>query len=230
MSTTFSESRPAAQASAYGGVIDAIGGIAAAAIAIVGLSGYHPELMAAIATIVFGAALLIEGGTLLSEYTLVMPAIMNPAELANGGISVMFLTGVGGIVLGILALLGIAPATLTAVAVIAFGAAMLMSAGAVRHLFVLQSAERRAAVRSSSELIAGEMASGSAGVHVLAGVTALVLGIIAVAGVNYAVLTLSALLVLGATFILTGSSLSGLVMGFMREDGAARERMPRTPL
>lgn len=225
MSSTFVESRPAAQATAYGGVIDAIGGIAAAAIAIVGLSGYHPEIMAAVATIVFGTALLIEGGTLLSEYTLVMPTVANATDLADGGISVMFLTGIGGIVLGILALLGIVPATLTAVSVIAFGAAMLMSSGAVRHLFVLQSAARRAAVRSNSELIAGEMASGSAGVHVLSGVTAVVLGIIAVAGVHNAVLTLTALLVLGATFILTGSSLSGLVMSFMRQ-----ERAPRTPL
>jgi hypothetical protein len=229
MSTTFAE-RGAAQAGAYGGVIDAIGGIAAAVIAIVGLSGYHPEIMGAVATIVFGAALLIEGGTLLSEYTLVMPAVANPADLANGGISVMFLTGVGGIVLGILALLGIAPATLTAVSVIAFGAAMLMSAGAVRHLFVLQSSVRRATVRSGGELIAGEMASGSAGVHVLSGVTALVLGIVAVASVGSAVLTLTALLVLGATFILTGSSLSGLVMEFMRDEGAGHERLPRTPL
>ncbi|MGH8141293.1 MAG: hypothetical protein ACREU2_02050, partial [Steroidobacteraceae bacterium] len=65
MNTAYVDTRSAGgTATAYGGVIDAIGGIAAAVIAIVGLTGFHPELMAGIATIVFGAALLIEGGTL----------------------------------------------------------------------------------------------------------------------------------------------------------------------
>jgi len=53
---------------AYGWFADAIGGTAAAVLAIIGLAGVHSEMMVAIATIIFGAALLIEGGTMLSEY------------------------------------------------------------------------------------------------------------------------------------------------------------------
>jgi uncharacterized integral membrane protein len=65
-------------------------------------------------------------------------------------------------------------------------------------------------------LLAGEMASGSASVQMLAGLAAIVLGVLAVAGVNQTILTLAALLVLGSAVILTGSALTGLIMGFMR--------------
>jgi hypothetical protein len=49
----------------------------------------------------------------------------------------------------------------------------------------------------------------------LAGLAAIVLGILAVTGTNPTVLTLVGLLVLGATVLLTGSTLSGVAMGFM---------------
>ncbi|HEX4023626.1 MAG TPA: hypothetical protein VHX52_02815 [Steroidobacteraceae bacterium] len=219
MNTAYVDTRSSgATATAYGGVIDAIGGIAAAVIAIVGLTGFHPELMAGVATIVFGAALLIQGGTLLSEYAVVMSAVPTAADSGgDGGLSVMFLAGAGGIVLGVLALLGIAAAPLTSIAVITFGAALVLSSSSVRHLFVLQSAARRATARSGAEMLAGEMASGSAGVQLLTGLTAIVLGILSVAGARAPVLTLTALLILGVTFIITGSTLSGLVMSFMRQ-------------
>jgi hypothetical protein len=35
---------------------------------VLGLAGVHPILMVGIATIIFGVALLIQGGTMLSEY------------------------------------------------------------------------------------------------------------------------------------------------------------------
>jgi hypothetical protein len=60
------------------------------------------------------------------------------------------------------------------------------------------------------------MASGSAGVQLLTGLSAGVLGILAVAGENPVLLTLVALLLLGITVLLSGSALSGLVMSFMR--------------
>lgn len=218
MNTAYMDTRAAATATAYGGVIDAIGGIAAAVVAIVGLTGFHPELMAAVAVIVFGAAMLIQGGTLLSEYAVVMPIVAGAdGVVGDDGLAVMFLAGAGGIVLGILALLGIASAALISIAIIVYGAALVLSSSSVRHLFVLQAAARRASGRSGTQMLAGEMASGSAGMQLLAGLAAIVLGILSVAGTRAPVLTLSALLILGVTFILTGSTLSGLVMSFMRQ-------------
>lgn len=228
MNTTLVESRARPNdAAAYGGLIDAIGGIATAVIAIVALAGFAPDVLAGICTIVFGAALLIEGGTLLSEYVQISSTEATSEEqLTGGGLSAMFLFGIGGIVLGVLALLGIAPAALISVAVIAYGSTLLLSSSSVRQLYLLQSATMRTAgIRSGSELMAGGMASGSAGVQLLAGLAAIVLGILAVSGSHTLLLTLVALLVLGVTELLTGSALSALVLSFMRpvRPGTARE-------
>jgi len=233
MSSTYTESSSApVEAAAYGGLADAIGGIATIVLAILALAGVHREIILPIAVIVFGAALLIQGGTMLSEYaSIIFPAGSAGAsseQFGVGSLSSLFLVGVAGIVLGILALLGITPEILTAIAVIAFGSALVLTSNAVRHLYMLQSSASRSgdAPRPGAELLAGEMASGSAGVQMLAGLASLVLGILAVLGINHDILTLAALIVLGATVILTGSALSGLVIGFMRSTSHRRHAMP----
>jgi hypothetical protein len=168
---------------------------------------------------------------MLSEYaSIIFPAGSISAssdQFGVGNLSILFLVGVAGIVLGILALLGITPEILTAIAVIAFGSALMLTSNSVRHLYMLQSfASRSGAPRAGTELLAGEMASGSAGVQMLAGLASMVLGILAVLGINHSTLTLAALIVLGATVILTGSALSGLVIGFMRSTSHRRHVMP----
>jgi hypothetical protein len=189
-------------------------------LAIIGLTGFDPEGMAGIATIVLGAALLIQGGTILTEYSNVIFATATPVSvdrIGGEGLSAMFIVGAGGIVLGVLALLGIASGTLTAIAVIAFGSALLLGSSLVRQLYLLQmQAQQSTGPRSGNELLTGQMAAGSAGVQLLAGLAAVVLGILAVAGQSATVLTLAALLLLGVTVLLTGSTLSGLVLSFMR--------------
>jgi hypothetical protein len=232
MTSSYTETSSApVEAAAYGGLADAIGGIATVVLAIIALAGVHPEVILPIAVIVFGAALLIQGGTMLSEYaSIIFPAgtTGTPSEhIGVGSLSTLFLVGVAGIVLGILALLGLATGTLCAIAVIAFGSALLLSSNSVRNLYMLQSsASRSGASRPGTELLAGEMASGSAGVQMLAGLAAIVLGILAVIGINQNTLLLAALIILGATVILTGSALSGLVVGFMRSTGQRRTVTP----
>ena len=226
--STFSSSETTFQeAASYGGLVDAVGGIATIILAIIALAGVHEPLLVSIATIVFGAALLIQGGTMLSEYThAVLPGsgAASAEEFGGGGLSAVFLVGAAGIVLGILALIGIYPATLTAVAVIGFGAALVLSSNAVWCLYRMKRGSAR--VTSGSEMLASEMASGSAAMQLLAGLAAIVLGILAVTGSNPAVLTMVGLLVLGATVLLTGSTLSGAVMGFMAPTPAPRRWSP----
>jgi hypothetical protein len=207
----------------YGGFADAVGGIATVVLAIIGLTGIHSDILASIATIVFGAALLIQAGTMLSEYANVMyPTGGSEAasEFSGGSVAALFLVGAAGIVLGILALLGIYPMVLTSISAIAFGAGLVVSSNAVWHLQVLKrmSLISREAQdwRFGSQMLAGEMAVGSAGTQALAGLAALILGILAVVGTYPGYLTLVALLVVGATVVLTGSALSGAALGFMR--------------
>lgn len=227
MSTMITSENTFQEAATYGGFVDAIGGIATVVLAIVALSGIHQPTLAAIAVIVFGAALLIQGGTMLTEYTkLMFPAgVAQPAqEGAGGGLPALFLVGASGIVLGVLALLDIVAGTLVSSAVIAFGAALLVSSNSVWHLYrAKRTAQQTPTERmlSGGEILAGEMASGSAAVQGISGVAAIVLGILAVSGINTAILTLVALLVMGATVLLTGSTLSGAAMSFMEPTPAA---------
>jgi hypothetical protein len=226
MSLTYPE-RLIGQNAAYGGFVDAAGGIASVVLAIIGLAGTASETMIAIAVIIFGAALLIQGGTLLSEYARIMfpPGGSATVEQFGGGsLSAVFLAGAAGIVLGILALLGLNPTILTAAAIIAFGAALVLSSNSVWHLHLLKrSALRSQREAGANEILANEMAFGSASLQALAGLAGVVLGIIGLAGSHTVTLTLVALLALGGTLILTGSTLSATVMSFMRPAPEAPE-------
>jgi len=210
---------------AYGGFADAIGGIATVVLAIIGLSGVHSDLIVAIATIIFGAALLVHAGSMLSDYThVIFPSgsgTVSGSDFAGGSLAAVFLVGAAGIILGVLALLGLYAVQLSAIAVIAFGSSLVLSSNAIWHLYLLKRAsmmtrEAREDSRSGSEILAGEMASGSAGMQALAGLAAAILGILAVVGTYPAVLTLVALLILGASIVLTGGALSGAALSFMR--------------
>jgi len=208
----------------YGGLIDAIGGLATIVIAIVGLSGVNAPMLAAIATIVFGAALLIQGGTMLSEYARIMfPAGSTATQVegfGGGSLSVVFLVAVAGIVLGVLALLGIQPTALIPIATIAFGSALLLSSNTVWQLHALGQESLRSkagAIPSSGDTLACELAFGSAGVQGLAGLAVIVLGVLALVGVaNGLTLNLVAFVALGATLLLTGGALSATLHSFMR--------------
>ncbi len=213
---------------AYGGLIDAAGGVATVVLAVCGLANVNPPILTAIATIVFGVALLIQGGTMMSEYAQAMSptggvttTTFSAEELGGSSLSAVFLVGAAGIVLGILALLNIHGDVLLPSAVIAFGAALLLSSNAVWRIYVRRNAARTDTTGMTEhrgrEMVASEMASGSSSIQALAGLAAVVLGILALTGAgNDAILNLVALLALGATLVLTGSALSATVMGFMR--------------
>lgn len=210
------------ETAAYGALIDAIGGIATIVLAVIGLAGVHASLMTSIATIVFGVALLIQGGTMMSEFAQIL--LPNDTRVAAfdqfGGtsLSVVFMAGAAGIVLGILALLGIHAMVLTPVAVIVFGTALVLSSNAVWQLYMLRQAARGIgqSQHAGVEVILSEIASGSAGIQALAGLSAIVLGILAVSGEADLTLNLVALLALGATIVLTGGSLTATILSFMR--------------
>ncbi len=223
---SFGETFTREKGAAYGGFADAIGGLATIVLAIVGLAGMHSNLMVGIATVVFGAALLIQGGAMLSEYAGIMfPAggkVATADHFGGGSLSSIFLVGGTGIVLGVLALLGIDSLTLCSIALIGFGMALVLSSRAVWHLYSIKRAMMTGEeeIVPGSEFLASEMASGSAGIQALTGLTAVILGILALVGtgVNTVILILVALLVLGGTLVVTGSAWSGTVLRFMKEE------------
>jgi hypothetical protein len=210
----------------YGGFVDAAGGIATVILAIIGLTGMQEMMLLSIVTIIFGASLLIQGGTMLSEYArLIYPAgaTTGPMERQFGGgaLSSVFIAGATGVILGVLSLLGMFPLMLSSIAVIAFGAALVLSSNSVLNMHEMRMAMMRQAqpqMYTGNEILAAEMATGSAGIQALAGLAAIVLGILAIiGGMGHPVaLSMVALLGLGGTLIMTGTTLSGVVEGFMR--------------
>jgi len=228
MSTTYStETGATGESATYGGFVDALGGIATIVLTIIALSGVKADILLSIATIVFGAALLIQGGAMLSEFAQIEATAETPTASSGAGLSGLFLVGVAGIVLGVLALLGVHALMLTSVAVIAFGGALVVSASAVWQLLTSRSmASRFQSHGSMLSAIASDVAAGSSGVQGMAGLAVIVLGILAVSGTYSLALTLVALLVAGAAIVMTGSTLSGAMIGFMRSP--PRERVSIT--
>jgi hypothetical protein len=213
---SYSSSTTSTEVASYGGFVDALGGIATIVLAIIGLAGVKSVDLLSIATVVFGAALLIQGGAMLSEYAGIEVGEAGTST-GGGGLASLFGVGVAGIVLGVLALLGVRAPILTSVAAIAFGGALIISASSVWALLTSRSVAARFETRNTMlQRVAAEIAAGSSGVQAMAGLAVIVLGILAVSGIYTEELALVALLVAGAAVVMTGSTLSGTMIGFMR--------------
>jgi hypothetical protein len=118
----------------------AIGGLATAVLAIVGLAHVFPVYLAAVASILLGGAFLAEGASLTARFTRFLRQSSGMSQERvdlGGGASAPFLAGCTGIVLGILSLLGVVPEVLMAVAVIVFGAGLVVGGGASARLHSL---------------------------------------------------------------------------------------------
>lgn len=218
MSLTVRETASLDSAYAYGGAADAIGGIATVILAICGLAGINPPFMAVIATIVFGAGALIHSASLRAHYH---QAMLEPGEEAvagdgGGGFAGLFVVGAAGVVLGVLALLGVEAGVLSPTATIAYGGALVLGGGAARRLQALRHAN--ADELTAEAMVSGEMACGAANIQALGGLTAMVLGILAVLdnNPNDLIFNLAALLTLGMTLILTGSTFNAAMLGTAR--------------
>jgi hypothetical protein len=85
MSMTYSSSTASSDVASYGGgFADALGDIATIVLAIIALAGVKPEILVATATVVFGAALLIQGGAMLTEFALIEEPEAESASTGGG--------------------------------------------------------------------------------------------------------------------------------------------------
>jgi hypothetical protein len=201
---------------AGGSITEAICGAAAVVLAIIGLTGTYPGYMASVATIAFGVAMLAQGGAIAARYSRLIrettPYEWDSRTEIGGGMGAEFLAGGAGVVLGILGLLGIAPATLLPIAVIVFGGALLLGSSATADLSTVSAPP----VNERFAHIARQASVAASGAQVLVGVTAIVLGIIALVGVDTLVVTLVALLVVGASVLFSGTAVSSRMASVMR--------------
>lgn len=216
---TSEQERNTVEAAGAGATTEAIGGAAAIVLAIIALAGVLSLPLMSITTIVLGAAILMDATSAGLRYERLVRASMRGedpvlrAEL-GGGISAGSIGGIAGIVLGILALLGLTPVTLCAVALIVFGAALLFGSAAKGRLTSLSTGHLGLSERTRR--LIDESISLSAGGEVLVGIGAVVLGILALLGVDPMTLGLVGFLGVGGAVLLSGSAFGARVFSVLR--------------
>ncbi|HEX3407900.1 MAG TPA: hypothetical protein VHS81_11735 [Caulobacteraceae bacterium] len=183
-----------------GGATESMGGVAVVILAILALVGVVPRVLTPIAGIIFGAAFIVEGAAVAARQAALAGA---DVEL-TGGVTVELAAGLAAIVLGVLSLIGITSPILMGALVITGGAALMLSAGVVGRMDGMTTL---AAPTNSA-----------AAAHLLAGLAAVVLGILALTNAAAsAVLTTVALLVLGGSLMLSGTAMSTAMLRLFRQ-------------
>jgi|688.fasta_scaffold600215_1 hypothetical protein len=191
-----------------------IAGAAAVVLSILGLAKIYPELFVAIATIAIGVSLLLKALAITAEFPRLLSETSGSRVEAGSGISVEFIAGATGIVLGILALLGVEFQPLVSIAVIVFGAGLIFGTTIIKSVNELKA--QVSGAESSVQKVMHEIVSATMGTQLLVGIGAVVLGILSLIGFMPLVLTLVALLAIGGATLLTGSAVTGRMFSLIK--------------
>ena len=210
------EARHPAEGIVMGGSLaETITSAGAIVVAILALVGLFPEALLAVATIAIGGAFLMAGGAIASRFNRVLARItrttLETGEMALG-MTIEFIGGIGGIVLGVLSLLGVVPTILLPVAAILYGFTLFFGAGIQTRLYDLES--RCSAVHEGVSTVVREAISATSGMRVLFGLGAFTLGIVSLVGIMPVTLTLVAMLSVGGAALFSGTALSARMWGF----------------
>ena len=210
------DAKQTAKVVAGGSITEALAGLAAAALAILGLTGVLPGYFAAIAVIAVGVALLAQGGAVAARWSRIMAETPDYDLDARGdlssGITGEILGGATGVILGILALVGVAPPILIPVALLAFGGAMLVGTGATVDLGAMRDPSGTTRLDRGTR----ELTVAASGTQMLIGIAAIVLGILALIGIDPLTLSLVGLLATGASILFSGSAVSSRMLNVLR--------------
>lgn len=200
-------------------VSESAAAIAVIVLAILGLLNVSPGAMAAICTIVVGAALMMQGAQTVSETSRFLAAGGGAASVSGavgGGVTLDFLAGGVGIVLGILALFTQTPVLVPAALIVFGGTLLLGGALMARRSFGPTLTTPAAPHDQAAELVAEQMAGVASGAQVMIGVAAIVLGILALVPIHGAVLVLVGLIAVGASVLVSGLATGSLMLGVFR--------------
>lgn len=193
--------------------VEGLAGAAAIVLTILGLAHVAPTFLVAVAVIAVGIALAAHGANVARQYARLVAGRAELGAVGGGAWSIEFLAGAGGIILGVLALLQVSPDVLIAVAAIGFGAGITVSSSVSAQLAVIgTSADANDPLRR----IVTESASSASAVQVLAGLSAVVLGILALSGFASITLLLVALLAVGSFAVVNGSIFGSMMMSMFR--------------
>lgn len=195
----------------FGLLTEGAAGIAVIVLAIVALAGISAELLAAIAAIVIGVGLTVQAFNSAAEEARVMIPGTGAGEqdaTLGGEVIVDCMCGFTGIVLGILALVGVHAAHLLPPALIVFGGSLLLSG----FISVWPRPLRVATAGTEAQIVTYRGSPAAAGVEILVGLAAVVLGILSVIMAPFGVLILVGFLAVGAALLMVSATFAGTAM------------------
>jgi hypothetical protein len=193
--------------------VEAICGVGAVVLAIIGLAHAEWTILTPIATILAGVALVFAGAAFRARsLTSTSTAAGTSFSESEAGIPAEVLGGVTGIVLGILAILGLVPNILVSTAVVVFGSSILL--GSIASAGVRAWASFSSSPEAPADFFRGQGIHSGRGAQLLVGLATVILGIIALVGEsNFGpTLNLISLLVVGGGVLLTATEVAGRLM------------------
>ena len=197
-----------------GSAAEALGGAAAAVLALVGLTGTASVNVAAVACITLGVVFLLGSGLFAAEYHKVVSDVggtpWSAAEY-GGGLGAQAIAGIAAIMLGILALLGIDPQIILSTTVLSLGAGLLLGSGVVARMARVHP-ENGENADAFTGRVSGQLASGASGSQSLIGFGAVLLGILGLLNFAPLLLVLTALLGIGLANFVSGSAMASRVL------------------
>ncbi len=187
-------------------------------LALIGLAGILPETLLPIAVIAMGAAFLFEGASISMRFSnLLTETSRGRLDRAEFGVGVTseFLGGITGVVLGILSLLRMHLTVLIPIALIVYGATLMLSSGVT---FRLNAIEADVSEESTQfKKIAHEAMSVSALTEFVLGIAAAVLGIIAISGIYTSAISFVGMMVIGFSGLIAGAAVTTRMISLFRK-------------
>jgi hypothetical protein len=198
------------EAEPFGLLSEGAAGIAAIVLAVIALAGISAPILAAIVTIVIGVGLMVQAFNSAAEGSKAGSAGLATSGQTTeigGEVMVDCLTGITGIVLGILALVGINAPHLIPVALIVFGGALLLGG-------TIQMRPKTAPVMTAPgqvQLVSHQGSAAAGGMEIMVGIAAIVLGILSLIFMSSWVLVLVGFIAVGAALLMVSATFSGTV-------------------
>jgi hypothetical protein len=205
----------AAEAEPLGLLTEGAAGIAVIVLAIIALAGVSAAALASIATIVIGVGLMVQAFNAAAEVSRELNASGTAATVAERGAEIGgeamigVAAGLTGIVLGILALVGMNALHLLPAALIVFGGALILSgAVAARGRMVASTL----AASGTPIQVSYHGSAAISGLEILVGFAAAILGILALLFEGSGVLVLVGFIAVGAALLMVSATFSGAVV------------------
>ncbi|MCE5230457.1 hypothetical protein LLG95_12805 [bacterium] len=198
-----------------GSAIAVLLGICSAAICISSLMSFYSVAYASLATILVGLALLIEGGSVVARSRKLVSGSEDIGWAISSENAVLSLVGIIGIVLGIMAWSRFDQVTLLAVASVIMGSGVLIESSSESLLGRLRLASYR--TREPVERYTHQAVRASAGIDLVIGLAAMVLGVMALTGYASFTMIFVSMLTLSVGVLLGNLAIAGRFFGAFRE-------------